>query len=416
MDRGFDDAAVSGDPHDLAADVARAAGVDGGAGGGRARGRGGGRRCRAGRRWRLALPLLATGRVVVEHPQAERRRPTPGSPTGSNGCATVAAAAIGIEPPELVQIRRITPTGAAMALGALVAVGALLVDVGDPVDVVDTMRNAELELDRAGDRGRVRRQRRVRRSRCRDRAHPIAPRSHDRAPGGDVVLEPGHPGDRWTGHAGALPAEARGRPALGGRRRRGAQRLRRRSSQRSGASGSRCWSSPRTSTCRSSRPMACSCSSRGGSAGRPRRARLARRASHACAPGSLPPLSRATRTMVDSLRSPGRARAAVGGNVAATIMSTWCLQLCLIAFGGHVSFWALLAANVGVVTIASIVPVPGGGTAVGTVGLSAVLVSFGVPQGRRGGEPCSPTSSSSTTCRRCPAGSRPAYLVRRDYL
>ena len=59
-------------------------------------------------------------------------------------------------------------------------------------------------------------------------------------------------------------------------------------------------------------------------------------------------------------------------------MSTWCLQLCLIAFGGHVSFWALLAANVAVVTIASIVPVPGGGTAVGTVGLSAVLVSYGV--------------------------------------
>ena len=29
-----------------------------------------------------------------------------------------------------------------MALGALVAVGALLLDVGDPADVVDTMRNA----------------------------------------------------------------------------------------------------------------------------------------------------------------------------------------------------------------------------------------------------------------------------------
>jgi uncharacterized membrane protein YbhN (UPF0104 family) len=66
--------------------------------------------------------------------------------------------------------------------------------------------------------------------------------------------------------------------------------------------------------------------------------------------------------------------------VLATVMSTWCLALCLIAFGGHVSFWALLAANVGVVTVASIVPIPGGGTAVGTVGLSAALVSFGVPK------------------------------------
>ena len=39
-------------------------------------------------------------------------------------------------------MRRITATGAAMAIGALVAVGALLLDVGDPADVVDTMRNA----------------------------------------------------------------------------------------------------------------------------------------------------------------------------------------------------------------------------------------------------------------------------------
>jgi uncharacterized membrane protein YbhN (UPF0104 family) len=84
--------------------------------------------------------------------------------------------------------------------------------------------------------------------------------------------------------------------------------------------------------------------------------------------------------MVDALRSPGLVTLLVGGNVVATIMSTWCLALCLVAFGGHVSFWALLAANVGVVTIASIVPVPGGGTAVGTVGLSAALVSFGVPK------------------------------------
>jgi undecaprenyl-diphosphatase len=94
----------------------------------------------------------------------------------------------------------------------------------------------------------------------------------------------------------------------------------------------------------------------------------------------LPPLSRATATMADALRSPRHLVLLIGGNVVATIMSTWCLQLCLIAFGGHVSFWALLAANVGVVTIASIVPIPGGGTAVGTVGLSAVLVSFGVPK------------------------------------
>jgi uncharacterized membrane protein YbhN (UPF0104 family) len=93
-----------------------------------------------------------------------------------------------------------------------------------------------------------------------------------------------------------------------------------------------------------------------------------------------PPLRRAAGTVTDALRSPGHLTLLIGGNVVATLLSTWCLQFCLAAFGGAASFWALLAANVGVVTIASIVPVPGGGTAVGTVGLSAVLVSFGVPK------------------------------------
>ncbi len=94
----------------------------------------------------------------------------------------------------------------------------------------------------------------------------------------------------------------------------------------------------------------------------------------------LPPLSRATTAITDALRSPRHVTLLIGGNVVATVMSTWCLQACLVGFGGHVSFWALLATNVGVVTIASIVPIPGGGAAVGTVGLSAVLVSFGVPK------------------------------------
>jgi uncharacterized membrane protein YbhN (UPF0104 family) len=94
----------------------------------------------------------------------------------------------------------------------------------------------------------------------------------------------------------------------------------------------------------------------------------------------LPPLSRAMRTITDAVRSPTHLTLLIGGNVVATLMATWCLQACLLAFGAHTSFWGLLAANVGVVTIASIVPIPGGGTAVGTVGLSAVLVSFGVPK------------------------------------
>ena len=92
----------------------------------------------------------------------------------------------------------------------------------------------------------------------------------------------------------------------------------------------------------------------------------------------FPPLSRALSTMWEAFRSPWQLALLIGGNVVASLLATWCLMACLAAFGGHASFWSLLAANIGVVTIASIVPIPGGGTAVGTVGLSAVLVSFGV--------------------------------------
>jgi undecaprenyl-diphosphatase len=93
---------------------------------------------------------------------------------------------------------------------------------------------------------------------------------------------------------------------------------------------------------------------------------------------TLPPVRRAASTMQTVLRSPRQLTLLIGGNVAATLLATACLAACLFAFGGSASFWSLLAANIGVMTIASLVPIPGGGTAVGTVGLSAVLVSFGV--------------------------------------
>ena len=92
----------------------------------------------------------------------------------------------------------------------------------------------------------------------------------------------------------------------------------------------------------------------------------------------MPPVIRAASTIGAALRSPRQLALLLGGNVLATLFATWCLAACLLAFGGHVSFWPLMAANIGVITIASIVPIPGGGTAVGTVGLSAALVAFGV--------------------------------------
>ena len=52
---------------------------------------------------------------------------------------------------------------------------------------------------------------------------------------------------------------------------------------------------------------------------------------------------------------------------------------CLEAFGGSLNYWTLLAINIIVGTIASLVPIPGGGTAVGAVGMSGALTAAGVP-------------------------------------
>jgi uncharacterized membrane protein YbhN (UPF0104 family) len=95
---------------------------------------------------------------------------------------------------------------------------------------------------------------------------------------------------------------------------------------------------------------------------------------------TLPPVHRAATAMRIVLRSPRRLVLLIGGYATAILLSTWCLQACLAAFGGSASYWSLLAANIAIMTVASIVPIPGGGAAVGTVGLSAVLVSFGVAQ------------------------------------
>ena len=291
---------------------------------------------------------------------------------------TLAAAAIGIEPPELVQVRRITATGAALAIGALVAVGALLLDVGDPTDVVDTLRNANwswLALALVV-------------SFAANIAYTIA------LQGTVTVHLPLVP---TTELQLGMSFSNLAVPGIGG------QGMQVRFLQKLGVDLPSAVAAGGVLSGFGGLVAALGCF---GVAllVEPARVDLSLIPTNglllflvivaallvlvsglvALLPGLrrrvLPPLSRATATMADALRSPRHLALLVGGNVVATIMSTWCLQLCLIAFGGHVSFWALLAANVGVVTIASIVPIPGGGTAVGTVGLSAVLVSFGVPK------------------------------------
>jgi uncharacterized membrane protein YbhN (UPF0104 family) len=95
---------------------------------------------------------------------------------------------------------------------------------------------------------------------------------------------------------------------------------------------------------------------------------------------AIPPVQRAASTIWASLRSPRLLALLLGGNVLAALLSVWCMAACVAAFDGHASFWAVLAAYIGVVTIAAIVPIPGGGTAVSSVGLSGALVALGIPE------------------------------------
>ncbi len=94
----------------------------------------------------------------------------------------------------------------------------------------------------------------------------------------------------------------------------------------------------------------------------------------------LVPAEHAMDSVLAALRSPSRLALLVAGNVMATLLVTLSLLACVYAYGHGVSFWSLLAVQITVTTIASLVPVPGGSTAVGSVGLSGALALFGVPQ------------------------------------
>jgi undecaprenyl-diphosphatase len=94
----------------------------------------------------------------------------------------------------------------------------------------------------------------------------------------------------------------------------------------------------------------------------------------------LPPVLQAARTVWSAVRTPSRLALLIGGNVVAQCLYAASLLACLAAFGAHVNFWTLLALNIGISTIASLVPLPGGGTAVSAVGMAGMLTAFGVPE------------------------------------
>jgi len=70
----------------------------------------------------------------------------------------------------------------------------------------------------------------------------------------------------------------------------------------------------------------------------------------------------------------------VFGWAANALMYAFVLYCCVAAFGPPVNFWTIVLINTGVSTLAFAVPVPGGATAVSSVGVAGLLTAVGASQ------------------------------------
>jgi undecaprenyl-diphosphatase len=93
----------------------------------------------------------------------------------------------------------------------------------------------------------------------------------------------------------------------------------------------------------------------------------------------VPPTKSAATTIWAAVRSPRRVAELLLGNAVNALMYAAVYAACIAAFGGSINFWTLLALNIFISTIASLVPIPGGNTAVSSVGMSGALVAAGLP-------------------------------------
>lgn len=89
--------------------------------------------------------------------------------------------------------------------------------------------------------------------------------------------------------------------------------------------------------------------------------------------------SSAAATVWQVLRSPRLLTLQVVGNLGVAFSFGLCLAACLSAYGESLPLATLLAVNIAVTTVAMVVPIPGGNTAVGSVGLTGALVALGIP-------------------------------------
>lgn len=68
------------------------------------------------------------------------------------------------------------------------------------------------------------------------------------------------------------------------------------------------------------------------------------------------------------------------GWAANALLYGFVLYCCVAAFGPPVNFWTIVLINTGISTLAFAVPVPGGATAVSSVGVAGALTAVGASQ------------------------------------
>jgi glycosyltransferase 2 family protein len=93
----------------------------------------------------------------------------------------------------------------------------------------------------------------------------------------------------------------------------------------------------------------------------------------------VPPTKSAAATLWAAVRSPRRVFLLLVGNAVNAMMYAGVYMCCIYAFGGSINYWTLLSLNIIISTLASLVPIPGGNTAVSSVGMSGALAAVGVP-------------------------------------
>ena len=94
----------------------------------------------------------------------------------------------------------------------------------------------------------------------------------------------------------------------------------------------------------------------------------------------LAPVRNAWAIVSSALRSPRQLGQLVFGWAANALMYAFVLYCCVAAFGPPVNFWTIVLINTGVSTLAFAVPVPGGATAVSSVGVAGLLTAVGASQ------------------------------------